>query len=845
MKQNFRKAAAFFAVFSIAASAMLYYPEDTFHMHLMASATVEDYTVSAGELNISTAEAACDFDIPDNDELFAGYVEKMFYERSDVSTFSIGNRTAGSQLTGDARIIYDALATVIPKIASGERTSTVIRIGIDAMGDLADVTPDDAFTGTFDDLFNGAAKEVLLALLADYPYEMYWFDKTVNIEIGGYNYSDKRIAQCYFKLPVVPAYAKDYDSSEDAGNFTTDASLTSAASTAVTNAKKIVADNAELLDHEKLEAYKDAICDAVEYNDEAAADETIPYGNPFQLIWVFDGDAATSVVCEGYSKAFQYLCDMTEFSNAISCYTVSGYIGEGHMWNIVTMEDGKNYHVDITNCDGNTVGNDGSLFLAGTTTGSVADGYTFNAGTSREITYTYDETDNVWGEDILTLAESDYEWNSPAHTHTRGAVPIYGAGSQEGYHRISYACEECPFDYIFTGGEEACSGIAADCITSAYCNSCKRYYGDPLGHSMTKTEQKAVSCTENGNNEYYTCGTCHKVFKDEAGVTETTAEAETIFTSGHDYVDGICESCGEYEDGIGAKLAGYTVVLNGDIGMNFYMELSDEVINNTEAYMLFTLPDGSTETVPVSDAAENTSITAGKTYYLFACEVASDEMTGEIKAQIIVDEETKSTEYTYTVRDYAEYIINHPDKYTEGDVAFAEAMLNYGANSQLLFGTDIENLANASLDEKDKDVSGVTAESLSAYKVTSVGNDVLGSFVGSNLVLDSETTLKVYFRPAETILSENLTFTIDGQSADAVKSGAYYVISIENIKAYDLDKSYMLKVTDNNGSELTFSTNAMAYCYNVLSSNEYSQELRNLVAALRIYNEASEIYAAS
>lgn len=424
MKPNFRKAAAFFAVFSIAASTMLYYPEGTLHMHLTASAA-ENTIVSSESLSISSAEAACDFDLPDSDELFAGYVEKMFYGGSGASTFSIGNRTAGSQLTGDAKIIYDAIVPVIKEIASGERTSTIIRIGIDVNSDLADVTPEDEFTGSIADLGAGAAKEVLLALLADYPYEMYWFDKTVNIEIGGYNYSDKRIAQCYFKLPVVSDYAKNYDSSEGAANFTTDSSLTSAASEAVTNAQKIVADSKGLLDHEKLEAYKDAICDAVEYNDEAAADETTPYGNPWQLIWVFDGDAATNVVCEGYSKAFQYLCDMTGFSNDISCYTVSGDIGGGHMWNIVAMEDGKNYHVDITNTDGNGIGNDGSLFLAGTTTGSVADGYTFNAGTSREITYTYDETDNVWGEDILTLAESNYEWNSPAHTHTRGTVPIY------------------------------------------------------------------------------------------------------------------------------------------------------------------------------------------------------------------------------------------------------------------------------------------------------------------------------------------------------------------------------------------------------------------------------------
>ena len=34
------------------------------------------------------------------------------------------------------------------------------------------------------------------------------------------------------------------------------------------------------------------------------------------------------------------------------------------------------------------------------------------------------------------------------------------------------------------------------------------------GHSLTKTEAKAATCTEDGNTAYWTCGTCHKLFSD-------------------------------------------------------------------------------------------------------------------------------------------------------------------------------------------------------------------------------------------------------------------------------------------------------------------------------------------
>ena len=55
-----------------------------------------------------------------------------------------------------------------------------------------------------------------------------------------------------------------------------------------------------------------------------------------------------------------------------------------------------------------------------------------------------------------------------------------------------------------------------------------------LGHTMTHTEAKAATCTETGNVEYWTCGTCKKHFRDEAGTTEI-AEADLVVSAlGHD-----------------------------------------------------------------------------------------------------------------------------------------------------------------------------------------------------------------------------------------------------------------------------------------------------------------------
>lgn len=66
-----------------------------------------------------------------------------------------------------------------------------------------------------------------------------------------------------------------------------------------------------------------------------------------------------------------------------------------------------------------------------------------------------------------------------------------------------------------------------------------------LGHDMTKTDAKEATCTEDGNNEYYTCSRCGGVFKDEAGTQATTVEAETLKKLGHDWSNknGICARC--------------------------------------------------------------------------------------------------------------------------------------------------------------------------------------------------------------------------------------------------------------------------------------------------------------
>ena len=322
----------------------------------------------------------------DNDVLFAGYVDMLF------GRLPQRNGYIGKTLTGVKKKLFDYLLAEIKKIAAGKRSSTMIDIPVS-------VIPESQWEEAF-----YAVNDVINALLADCPYYLYWYDKVYGTSYGC---GDGRSLYCDFA--VAEEYAKSI--------YETDAKKIQKAQIAVKNAKKVVRKYAGASDYRKLCGYRDYIMGAVEYNDAAIEDTKTPYGNPWQLIWAFDDDPSTDIVCEGYSKSFQYLCDLSSFNDGIRCYSVTGDGGTSpddwgaHMWNIVTMEDGRNYHVDITFCDSGLPQD----FLVGTpdTTEKGGAFYVVNGAAC----YHYDaETCSTFPKKVLKLSTQDYNPDKPKPT---------------------------------------------------------------------------------------------------------------------------------------------------------------------------------------------------------------------------------------------------------------------------------------------------------------------------------------------------------------------------------------------------------------------------------------------
>ena len=286
-----------------------------------------------------------------------------------------------------------------------------------------------------------------------------------------------------------------------------------------------------------------------------------------------------------------------------------------------------------------------------------------------------------------------------------------------------------------------------------------------------------------------------------------------------------------YADTLGAKLVGRSISLDGDIGVNFYMELSDAVAKSSTAYMHFTIPkngEPATQDIKVSDARPVES--GDKTYYVFKCQVAAKEMTSDIKARII-DGEKLGTEFTYSVKDYADYLLAHTEE--REDLAKAaplvKALLNYGAYAQIHFDKTSKGLANAGLTEAEKALPDFTID---------VAEPVIGklpagtTFAGASLSLKSETTLSLYFKS-----DSALTFSCGKYTVENVKNGDYQVARIRGIKAKKLGSTLTLNVS---GATVKYSP--LNYCKYMLANDKADANLKNVLKALYWYYMAADTY---
>ena len=480
-------------------------------------------------------------------------------------------------------------------------------------------------------------QSLLQALLNTCVYELYWFDKTVGIAAGySYSWSANKVSivSMRYYLAVVDEYAgaATYNAGDTVMKVEVRSDVGTTIQSALDEINSVVSAAPDSSCYDTLTYFKDRICELVDYNHPAADDDSTPYGNPWQLIWVFDRDPDTKVVCEGYAKAFAYLCDLKFPGDnpPIRCYTVSGSLsagtgaGGGHLWDVVKMDDGLNYLVDVTNCDNGSIGYPDLLFLKGYSQ-KINGGYSYLChGTQVAYTYKSDTTDYyppkdlemcpwAYGERVVLSLNAVDENGSAVSPNLTGAGE-YGYGDE-----ITVSAGALT-NYQFMGWYDVGGTLISDEMES------------PISCFTTPGEYQLTAKYKNvGTIEYYT-----------------------------------------------------SLTLKDDVSINYYVVVQNIAASaNLNDYVATYTYDGQTNQQPLTTLGENKIVVAHS---------AAKNMGDSVHFELLYQGQPIYSN-DYSVRDYCESQIENSAA-GESLKNLCRTILDYGASSQQYFGYDQDHLIN-------------------------------------------------------------------------------------------------------------------------------------------------------
>lgn len=306
------------------------------------------------------------------------------------------------------------------------------------------------------------------------------------------------------------------------------------------------------------------------------------------------------------------------------------------------------------------------------------------------------------------------------------------------------------------------------------------------------------------------------------------------------------------EENPDVKLAGKSLTMNGSIDVNFYMDLSETIANDPDTYMEFKMENGRTSKVQMNQATKRTI--DGKLYYGFSCPVYAKEMADQVTAQFYVDGKPGET-YTYSIKQYAQNVLDGKVTCNQETLNVVKAMLNYGAAAQVQFNYKTDTLANASLSDTDKVITDGSFDTYKKSISTDEGINGIG-FYGSSLILTSDTTVRHYFQLTSGYDVANYTFTYTNSEGSTVTlepqkwpdTEDMYYVEITGIKAQKLNQCPTVTVHDKNGNDgngIQVTYGPFSYAYNVSNNSATEAKLKNVVNSLYWYWYCADAYVQS
>ena len=299
------------------------------------------------------------------------------------------------------------------------------------------------------------------------------------------------------------------------------------------------------------------------------------------------------------------------------------------------------------------------------------------------------------------------------------------------------------------------------------------------------------------------------------------------------------------------QLYGRTISLNGDIAVNFYMELNPDIDPSTLS-MRFWIEGKESEAQTEVYNPDFYYEANGKKYYGFAHNVAAKEMTDTINAQLMVrtdqDEQPSGEVLTYSVQTYAGNQLS--SAVDENLKALLRSMLNYGARAQTHFNYQTDKMANSILSADEQQVPEAALEELFNGSITSgTIAQPKAAFYGNSLILESQTYLRYYITVEDGVNADNLRLSVKKQGAPTAqelslvhyKDNIYYA-TLEDIAAKNLKDIYEATVTENGVAVSEIQTyGPMTYAKNKLADGS-DANLSALMHAMVDYCDKAKVY---
>ncbi len=568
-------------------------------------------------------------------------------------------------------------------------------------------------------------------------------------------------------------------------------------------------DSENLSDAQKALIVHDRLAIACKYDD--AADDA----HSDDCFTAYGALVNKIAVCEGYAKAYMYLMNRLGITTEMADSKTLN-----HAWNIVTI-NGKRYHVDVSHDD--TVPD---------LTGRVNHNY-FLISTEK-----LRSVGKIKADDFDTSPQST-DFENSAWKNIKTNFVLFKD-------KIYYISKEGNLNELKDNETETVLPLTSFKDSVWYGNDSKNiwdgFYGmlsndeNALYFSLAKHIYRYVP--DKGDAKiFFTPGETNKsVMSSIYRFVIDGDNFDYIISETPDVLSSAEVTHFNYQ----AVFVGQSAELRGDIGMNFYMKLSNKA-KTKDAYLEFKISGlgENSEKILLSDIKPESDGT-----YTFRCPVNTLQMADTITAEYHYNDCTVTLQTS--VADYILKIVENSarkNKECSDAKILAQALANYGYFAQKSladhhgFKIDEDHkrmIVFNSKPDKDIDLSGYA--DVQTGSAESIGADS----ISYSLALDSKTDILLCFKMKEdqTLSESDFICNTDHPTSLEKTDDGEYLFRISDICASELDRIFNVSVKN---SLWTIDISALSYAYSILSSDA-SENDKNACAALYNYYKEAKNY---